>query len=102
MPSLSTRSQSQSRSREFPPLKLLDKMPFGKFKGCTIKSIIDRKSERSYTDGGTYIQWCLENIDTFILDDEAQLYFETNHKPKTLNKGRKGGTHGGAEESAIY
>lgn len=50
-------------------------MPFGKFKGITIKQLCDTKR-------GSYVHWLLENMESFELNDEAQLYFETHFTPK--------------------
>lgn len=97
MPSFSTRNQQQplrsDRSdvslppKEYPPMRLDQEMPFGKFKGCKVKDIIlKKKTKTSWVDGGAYIQWALENITGFSLDDEAQTFFEANHEPVELKK----------------
>ena len=41
---------------------------FGKHKDETIKAVCD--------DNPTYIDWCLDNLEWFDLDDEAKDYFE--------------------------
>ena len=49
-------------------MKLTDKLTFGKHKGETIQDVCDNNV--------TYIEWALETIDTFELDDEAMGYYE--------------------------
>lgn len=51
---------------------LYDTLPFGKYKGSTIKEIIE--------DDPSYIEWCQDAIDDFELNDSAADYLE-----ETLN-----------------
>lgn len=45
------------------PFKLNDKITFGKHKGLTIKEIIE--------DDPSYLEWALDEVDGFELDDAA-------------------------------
>jgi len=49
--------------------KLTDKIQFGKHNGKTIQEIIDKDV--------TYIEWAIQTIENFDLDDEAEAEFET-------------------------
>ncbi len=49
-------------------LSLIDKITFGKYRGDTIKEIID--------NAPTYIEWALDEVDWFELDDEAMAEYE--------------------------
>ena len=42
-------------AKEFAPLQLDHTMPFGKFKGCIIRQLIEKKSD--------YVVWLLANSD---------------------------------------
>ncbi len=42
---------------------LQDKIPFGKFKGITIKEIVESNS--------SYLDWALKNVQNFKLTDEV-------------------------------
>ena len=48
--------------------RLIDKLNFGKHKGETIKQVCE--------DDPTYIEWCLNAIDSFELDDKAMEFYE--------------------------
>lgn len=50
------------------PLKLNDKITFGKHRGLTIKEIIE--------DDPTYLEWALDEIDGFELDAAATAALE--------------------------
>lgn len=41
-------------------MKLLDKFTFGKYKGQTLKYILQNH--------GTYVMWCLKNINNFNIE----------------------------------
>lgn len=47
---------------------LTDKMNFGKYRNRTIQEVIE--------DDPTYIEWALDNVDWFELDDEAMDVYE--------------------------
>lgn len=46
------------------PISLSSKMYFGKYKGETIEDIIENDPQ--------YVDWCLENVKHFSLNDEAE------------------------------
>lgn len=44
-------------------------LEFGKYKGQTIKQVLEQNVD--------YITWCLENINHFALDEEAELEWDS-------------------------
>lgn len=48
-------------------------LPFGKHKGESIRSVIVHDAK--------YLEWCIENIEGFELDDEAYKMYETFLQP---------------------
>ena len=52
------------------PVSLNEILSFGKFYGMSIKEIIDKKP--------SYIIWCSENIEWFVLDEKAKQYLLNN------------------------
>lgn len=48
--------------------KLSDKLGFGKYKGLSIKDVINEDC--------TYIKWCVDNVADFELDVQASDYHE--------------------------
>lgn len=46
--------------------QLTDKLPFGKYKGQTIRQILQNDSN--------YLLWCVEKLDRFAMSDEAWDY----------------------------
>jgi hypothetical protein len=57
---------------------LKTKIAFGKHKGETIQEIIDEDS--------SYIEWCLDTIDDFELDEEADDYLEKKYDDDNWNE----------------
>ncbi len=49
-------------------LSLTDKITFGKYRGDTVQEVIDNTP--------SYIEWALDEIDWFELDDEAMAEYE--------------------------
>ena len=49
---------------------ILDVMPFGRHKGKLIGTVIKEDPE--------YISWAVNNVDGFVLDDQAVEYLEEN------------------------
>jgi retron-type reverse transcriptase len=58
---------------------ILDTMPFGKYKGELVGTVIEENSN--------YIFWALNNT-SFRLDNDAQKYFKEISKEHSLNKAR--------------
>ncbi len=52
-----------SSRRSYPPIGLDAEMPFGKYKGEPLWWVIEADA--------AYVDWCLENVDGFALNDEA-------------------------------
>ncbi len=50
------------------PKKLTDKMNYGKYRDDTIKEVIDNTP--------SYIEWALDEVNGFELDDEAMAEYE--------------------------
>ena len=55
----------QSRKPKY--FNIDEKLTFGKYKGYTLRSVIE--SERN----PEYLLWCLENIEWFFVDDETEI-----------------------------
>ena len=51
-------------------MKLTDKITFGKHKGETLEEVI--------LSNPTYIEWALDEIDSFEIDDEAMGKYQTS------------------------
>ncbi len=49
-------------------MKLTDKMTFGKYRGDTVQEVID--------NAPSYIEWALDEVNGFELDDEAMVEYE--------------------------
>lgn len=57
--------------------KLADKLPFGKYKGQTIRQVLQSDS--------SYLLWCVEKLDRFAMSDEAWDYaISLNNKFATM------------------
>lgn len=50
------------------PANLNTKFDFGKHKGKTVEEVCD--------DDPSYVEWCIDNVDDFELDNEAYDYYE--------------------------
>lgn len=65
--------------------QLTDKLPFGKYKGQTVRQILQRAPN--------YLLWCIEKMENFAMSDEAWDYAISIHeqfaamrpKPTTYN-----------------
>lgn len=57
---------------KYPPWNLDKRFPFGKYKGDQLWLVID-------TDPG-YVDWCIDNIDGFELDNEAYERYQKTRK----------------------
>ena len=67
--------------REPKEFTLLDTLNFGKCKGAVLQWVIE--------DDPTYIRWCLNNINWFRIDKEAEikLMMEEDHAPSGYGSG---------------
>ena len=49
-------------------MKLTDELKFGKYSGLSVREVIE--------DDPEYIEWCLDEVDSFKLNDEAMALFD--------------------------
>ena len=58
--------------------KLNSVVPFGKYKGLTIKKIVDESLQSFKTQN--YLRWCIHNVKGFKLSPKAKSYYLKQEK----------------------